>query len=259
MTWWNAKYPYRRNLTVTSIGSDAPVDHPVTLIEPLASLVTAGKMRADFGDAEILHFASPTWTVIGRSATPSGSDISFEFKLFSSATADLIQEDQYFLYYGNKALSATPARPSYTTTSWPVSATPLSPGVSYTRPGDHWIDGVSSTKNSVATFTFSGSKVRWIARTGDYGIANVSIDGSTPIQVDLFSATPVNSVAVYTSPTLFAGDHTLTIMPVGRRNPSSLTATINIVRFEYLKNVVCLDLGEEIDGSITWGSSTGGA
>jgi hypothetical protein len=85
------------------------------------------------------------------------------------------------------------------------------------------------TSGATAQFRFFGSQVALHAvRDVDQGILSVSVDGSPPVDVDDYSPTRNASGAVWTSPVLPAGDHTLTVVNTGRSNPSSSGDTVAI-------------------------------
>jgi hypothetical protein len=71
-----------------------------------------------------------------------------------------------------------------------------------------------------ATFTFTGTSVRWIGERGfGTGLANVSIDGQFIARVDTSTSLQEGYQAVIFATTgLTLGNHTLTIDVVGRNN-----------------------------------------
>ena len=88
----------------------------------------------------------------------------------------------------------------------------------------------SSVTNATATFSFTGTEVRYIAATWfNRGIAAVSVDGGPETMVDLYSPDPpptdTNEVlcqqTVYTKTGLANGPHTITVRVTGTRNPSA--------------------------------------
>jgi hypothetical protein len=79
----------------------------------------------------------------------------------------------------------------------------------------------SSTAGAKATFTFTGTSVRWIGSRGrTHGIATVSVDGGPAREVTLF-ARPSDEIhtQVLTISDLGPGQHTLTITVAGRPDP----------------------------------------
>lgn len=94
----------------------------------------------------------------------------------------------------------------------------------------------SRVTSSTATFTFSGTQVRWIGkRASDYGQAWVSVDASAPVLVDLYSSTTKYQQMLFESGTLAPGTHTLTVRVAGTRNPKSTYKWIDVDAFEALE------------------------
>ena len=78
----------------------------------------------------------------------------------------------------------------------------------------------STTAGGRATFTFTGTAVRWIGERGfGTGVANVSIDGQFIRQVDTSTVVQEGYQAVlFSTSGLVPGTHTLTIDVAGRNN-----------------------------------------
>ena len=78
----------------------------------------------------------------------------------------------------------------------------------------------STTAGARATFTFTGTSVRWIGERGfGTGVARISLDGAFVAQVD--TRTPLQEeyqAALFAATGLTPGSHTLTIEVVGRNN-----------------------------------------
>ena len=116
------------------------------------------------------------------------------------------------------------------------------PAVTYTgtwvTASDSSVSGGTATEtnqaNATATFTFTGTKVSWIGyRCGcAAGIAEVSVDGGAPVQVDDYSATTQPQAVVFTSPVLPRGNHTLAITVTGRYDPAGSTAYVVVDAFD---------------------------
>lgn len=70
------------------------------------------------------------------------------------------------------------------------------------------------------------------AKAGHHGIAAVSIDGGAATLVDYFAPSRQDDVAVYTSPDLTAGNHTVTITVTATKNPAATDAVVTIDRIE---------------------------
>ncbi|WP_329129857.1 beta-xylosidase [Streptomyces sp. NBC_01476] len=89
----------------------------------------------------------------------------------------------------------------------------------------------SFTAGAQASFHFTGTKVvLYAVRDVDQGIMTLSLDGGAPVDVDGYAPVRNASGAVWTSPQLAAGSHTLTITNSGRKNGASSGNNIAIDR-----------------------------
>ncbi|ACU71524.1 hypothetical protein Caci_2607 [Catenulispora acidiphila DSM 44928] len=89
----------------------------------------------------------------------------------------------------------------------------------------------SHTAGASATFRFTGTQVALHAvRDTDQGIMTVAIDGGSPTTIDNYASSRNASGIVWTSPTLAAGSHTLTIINTGNHNSASTGINIAIDR-----------------------------
>jgi hypothetical protein len=116
------------------------------------------------------------------------------------------------------------------------------PSVTY---NGHWYtltNGVLSGGTSVealdprstATFTFNGTIARWIGFKDPWsGIARVYIDGVLQTTVDTYDPGQQSQAVVYTTPTLTASKHTLTIEVTGTHGGSGQSSWIWIDAFEF--------------------------
>jgi hypothetical protein len=103
------------------------------------------------------------------------------------------------------------------TGTWQTSS-----GVAKFQGDDHYSDVVGSSYQ----MAFTGTQVRLYAATAPWhGKAAVSIDGGPETMVDFYSPSRADQALVYTSPTLNAGPHTVTVRVTGTRNASS-TGTV---------------------------------
>ena len=85
-----------------------------------------------------------------------------------------------------------------------------------------------------ATFTFTGTKARWIGFKDSYaGIVKVYVDGVLQTEIDTYAFTSQAKVALYATPTLASGTHTLTIEATGTRNAASLGNWVWVDAFEF--------------------------
>ncbi|MBC7266882.1 MAG: right-handed parallel beta-helix repeat-containing protein [Coriobacteriia bacterium] len=83
------------------------------------------------------------------------------------------------------------------------------------------------------TLTFDGTKAQVLAARGPAnGIMNVSLDGTSPVPVDLYASSPAYQQAVYSTPDLPLGRHTLTISWTGTKNRKASSTAINVDAFD---------------------------
>jgi SpoIID/LytB domain protein len=93
----------------------------------------------------------------------------------------------------------------------------------------------ASSRSSVATFTFSGTRVRWIGRLGSsFGRAQVSLDGGPAVLVDLYAATSIYQRSVWDSGTIGAGTHVLTVRPARLKDAHSHGYNVGVDAFDVL-------------------------
>lgn len=114
-----------------------------------------------------------------------------------------------------------------------------SPSIQY----DNWIgtmqaraDGGSyrsaKTTNASASWTFTGSQVRWVTATGPAsGQAQVSIDGAVVATEDLYLAKQTWKVVKSYTPSV-SGSHTITITALGTKNPASTGTNVTVDGFQ---------------------------
>ena len=119
----------------------------------------------------------------------------------------------------------------------------IDPAVAYT---DSWTEGTtldlwtsehaaySMTTGARATFTFTGTAVRWIGqRAFAGGIAHVYLDGVQQADVDTFAPIQEEFQAVmFTATGLAAGQHTLAIEVSGNKNPASQNVMVVVDAFD---------------------------
>ncbi|MCP3137945.1 Ig-like domain-containing protein [Pyxidicoccus xibeiensis] len=94
-------------------------------------------------------------------------------------------------------------------------------------------DHYSSAANASYAVLFDGTQVRLYGSAAPHhGIASVSIDNGTAVDVDFYSATRQDQKLLWTSPTLAAGTHTLRVTVSGRKNTASSGYVINADRVD---------------------------
>jgi len=93
--------------------------------------------------------------------------------------------------------------------------------------------GYSATAGVQATFTFTGTSVRWIGFRGpEAGIARTVLDGVPVGEVDTFAPTHEFRAVVFTRTGLAPGSHTLAIEVTGQKNPASTDVFIVVDAFD---------------------------
>jgi hypothetical protein len=241
--------------------------HPVTITMP-ASLATHSKVREDRADLEVLYLnQEDEWMLLGRAiendqvSFPLAEDISDGEHVFH----------KYYMYYGfleadkifpSEELLPGEILPTFGGVNplayWPVRIPYDNSQITYTRPGEHWIEGASSTRSARAVFPFFGTRVRIISNAGlDKGRFEVRLDEGDWEIVDLFESVS-EAREVYAATDLEPGRHEVQVRVLAESNEKALDNEINILRFEYSKSIIATDLGEEADESLDWGSSVGG-
>ncbi|CAM5382752.1 hypothetical protein SALBM311S_00776 [Streptomyces alboniger] len=93
----------------------------------------------------------------------------------------------------------------------------------------------TETTGESVDFAFTGTQLTFRAITDPgHGIGAVSVDGGTPVDVDLYSATRTGDVPVWTSPTLSDGPHTFTLTSTGRKNAASSGTALTVDRIDFV-------------------------
>ncbi len=91
-----------------------------------------------------------------------------------------------------------------------------------------------ATQNGAAAhIAFTGTAIDWYTyKAPECGIAQVSIDGGDPVDVDLYSAGYYYQQKVFSAKGLSNGPHTMSISFTGRKNASASNAKIGLDRFD---------------------------
>ena len=85
------------------------------------------------------------------------------------------------------------------------------------------------------TVTFVGSYLSWIAKKSPvYGKAKVTLDGGTPVVVDLYTAKEVWKQKVWETKTLVPGTHTVKIEWTGTKNSAATDTNIGVDAFDVI-------------------------
>ena len=87
----------------------------------------------------------------------------------------------------------------------------------------------ADSSGSSVTIRFSGVELDWLAKKGpDYGNATVTVDGGSPVTVDLYSADVLWAEMVWSTGVLTAGTHTVKIEWAGTKDTAATGTSINI-------------------------------
>jgi len=141
------------------------------------------------------------------------------------------------------------------------------PSVTYT--GSGWLQGVtgaeysggtaagSMTAGEQATFTFTGTGVRWLGDLGpdNGGIARVFLDGAFMKEVNTYAPSPdashhaIFQAEHFKATGLADTSHTLTIEVTGRQDPAALRPTVVVDAFDVITSGT---RREETDPAITY-------
>jgi putative cell wall-binding protein len=120
------------------------------------------------------------------------------------------QGDSHFVYAG----------------TWTTPSTPSASGGNFRY---------SNTKGSSVTVTFTGSRLFWIAKKSPvYGIAKITVDGGTPVTVDLYNATEIFKQKVWETGTLVPGTHTVKIGWTGTKSSAATDTNIGVDAFDVI-------------------------
>ena len=92
----------------------------------------------------------------------------------------------------------------------------------------------ADSAGSAVTVTFTGSYLAWIAKKSPvYGKAKVTVDGGTPMIVDLYSPSTLWKQKVWEK-TLGPGAHTLRIEWTGTKSTSATETNIGVDAFDLI-------------------------
>jgi cell wall-associated NlpC family hydrolase len=93
----------------------------------------------------------------------------------------------------------------------------------------------ADSQGSSVTVTFVGSYLSWIAKKSPvYGMAKVTLDGGTPVAVDLYSAKEAFKQKVWETKTLTPGTHTVKIEWTGTKNTAATGTNIGVDAFDVM-------------------------
>jgi hypothetical protein len=100
----------------------------------------------------------------------------------------------------------------------------------YTAPGlsggSHMFSNATGNEYAVA---FTGTRLDLVAMTGPkFGIASVSVDGGTPVDVDFYSADTATRQLVFSTGDLTSGAHVVRVTVTGRKNASATDTYVGL-------------------------------
>jgi large repetitive protein len=98
----------------------------------------------------------------------------------------------------------------------------------------------TSTASARATFTLTttttNGAIAWVSSRGpDRGIATISIDGGSAVNVNLFATTAQRSAVVFRSSALSAGTHTVRVTALGTKDARSSGRRVDVDAFLSLR------------------------
>ncbi len=93
--------------------------------------------------------------------------------------------------------------------------------------------------SGLATIKFNGSYLGWVGKKApQYGKAKVTLDGGTPVTVDLYSASTKYQQTIWSTGLLSGGEHTVTIERTGEKNASATGSYIGVDAFDVIGRLV---------------------
>lgn len=239
----------------------------------------------DYEDADFETTDDTELIQMHREVTHDENGIHVTFQIQAPMEPHEILENKYRIYYGNPTLKNQLSRLSpilmsgtlfpnsdlYMTDTinpWPEGVDYDNTGVgggygriSYTRPGEHWKDGVSSTPLARASLLIYATAFRVVSAVGpDKAIMEVQVDNGEWQEVDLFrpEEEAEEFASVYEEFDLSPNwIHEIRVRVLGRANTSATGDEVNIKGIEYVKPVQATDDGEEVNED-SWSSYVGG-
>jgi hypothetical protein len=106
--------------------------------------------------------------------------------------------EKYYIYYSNPNRTNGYDRGTMIGLDWPLKEEYDSTLISYTRQGEHWTDGRSSTRDAKASFQFYGPHFRaLIAKGPDLGIIEIQVDSKPWERIDLYNPLAIGQVKTH--------------------------------------------------------------
>jgi len=150
------------------------------------------------------HVVTIAWTGLKRSAAKSTYIDVDALDVVGVVTGRYQQSNARLVYAG----------------SWKTAATSSAAGGSF---------AYANTSGSSVTIHFSGIDLAWYAKQGpSYGKAKVTVDGGSPVTVDLYSASVLWKQKVWSTGILASGTHTVKIQWAGSKRTAATGTNINV-------------------------------
>jgi serine/threonine protein kinase len=103
------------------------------------------------------------------------------------------------------------------------------------------------------TVAFDGTYLAWVGKKSpDYGVARVTLDGSAPRTIDLYSATAKYGQKLWESGLLAAGVHQVSIEWTGDKNAAATGTNICVDAFDVAGKLVAVKRIEQTDARLKW-------
>lgn len=250
--WWNTSYLFRRAITVDPISGTIPADHPIGFTLAKNITIDLRKMRNDYADVVVAYWSGTEWFNLPTNVT--AVDENVEIRFLPELDIDTVLVDSFFVYYGNATLLDAPAVNHFVDTDWPLSVAHDGVGLSYTRPNEHWINGVSTTDGAVASFMAEASQIRWRSTTDvQSAIAEVRIDNGIWIEVNLYTPDSIVNVPIQTFTDLVPSNdaspvttHLVQVRLTGRADARSVGRKVTIDGFDWVKYMAVVPQIEDV-------------
>ena len=113
--------------------------------------------------------------------------------------------------------------------AWTTSSATLASGGSF---------AYANSAGSAVTIKFTGSYLVWITKKSPvYGIAKVTLDGGSPVKIDLYGASEVYQQKVWNTGVIANGPHVVVIEWTGNKNASATATNVGVDAVQVLGTV----------------------
>jgi len=211
-----------RNITVFNddlSGTSVGLNWKARLDRPDGTVIAAGN------EPLTIPLGSRVTQPISFTTPASGSRVYLELSTTKSGSTTFTDSVEY-LKLGNPATSVDDAASTVTYTgSWSHANGETGPYAG--------TNSYSDTTGDKATLSFVGTGVTLHAVTApSHGIVGVSVDGGAEALVDLYAQDRTGDVAVWTSPRLASGTHTISVRATGTQRAAATHDWATVDRFE---------------------------